>query len=120
MSRSRDLENSFRLSENWALWLILIVAAVIRFYSGYELSLSNDELSALTRAEASSVHDLIVNGIYIDYHPAGVELFIYFWIKLFGHSAFLFRLPFILFGIGSVYLIYLLSLIHISEPTRPY
>ena len=109
MSRSRDLENSFRLSENWALWLILIVAAVIRFYSGYELSLSNDELSALTRAEVSSVHDLIVNGIYIDYHPAGVELFIYFWIKLFGHSAFLFRLPFILFGIGSVYLIYLLG-----------
>ena len=36
-------------------------------------------------------------------------MFIYYWLKIFGESAFLFRLPFILTGIGSVWLIYILG-----------
>lgn len=102
-------ENLFRKDENLIIACILIFAAIIRIYAGHELSLSNDELSALTRAKANSFHDLIVNGVYIDYHPAGVELSIYYWLKIFGESAFLFRLPFIITGVGSVWLIYILG-----------
>lgn len=102
-------DNFFRKDENLLIACILIFAAIIRLYAGHELSLSNDELSALTRAKANSFHDLIVNGVYIDYHPAGVEIFIYYWLKIFGESAFLFRIPFILTGVGSVWLIYILG-----------
>ncbi|HRH67409.1 MAG TPA: glycosyltransferase family 39 protein [Bacteroidia bacterium] len=102
-------EHPYRKNVIWILWLILATAAAIRLYAGYHLSLSNDELSALTRAKAGSLHELILTGVYSDYHPAGVEVFIYFWLKIFGEDSFIFRLPFIATGIGSVYLIYLLG-----------
>lgn len=95
-----------RRNEKILLLLILAVAACFRLYSSAVFSLSNDELSALTRARFDNLSDLITKGIYIDFHPAGVQLFIYFWIKLFGDSVFMFRLPFVLCGLGSVYLIY--------------
>jgi len=44
-----------------------------------------------------------------DFHPAGVQTFLYFWTKLFGFSEAVVRLPFILSGIVSVYLVYLIG-----------
>lgn len=106
-----------QVSGDWILALILIFAACIRVYAAYTLSLSNDELSALTRARVHSIAELFPKGIYTDFHPAGVEIFIYYWIRIFGENAFVFRLPFVLTAIGSVYLIYLLGKKWFSEQT---
>jgi hypothetical protein len=89
------------------LLLILGVAALLRFYGLADFSYSNDELSALYRLRFDSFTDLISGGVQPDFHPAGVQVFLYYWTSLGGSSPFFVRLPFALMGLGSVYLIYL-------------
>ncbi len=95
--------------EGILIMLILFVAALVRVAVAQNLSLSNDELSALTRAKFETFMEMIVNGVHIDFHPAGVQSFIFFWLKLLGDDDFLFRLPFVICGILSVWFIYKLG-----------
>ena len=99
------------------IWIVLIIGAILRFVNLSSLSFSNDELSSLTRLKYSSVGEMIEKGVYIDFHPAGVQLFMYFWVKLFGDGVFMFRLPFVLFGLGSIYLIYSIGKKWFNETT---
>jgi hypothetical protein len=96
----------FRDREKELLILILLVAAAMRIGGLTAFSLSNDELSAMNRLQFDSIAEVIRNGVYPDYHPAGVQLFMYIWTKLFGDSEFIIRFPFALFGVGSVYFLY--------------
>jgi 4-amino-4-deoxy-L-arabinose transferase-like glycosyltransferase len=91
------------------LFLITLAAAFLRFYKLGSFSLSNDELSALNRLQFSNFHDLITQGVVPDFHPALVQVFLYYWTKLFGLSPFVVRLPFILLGIASVPLAFMLA-----------
>ncbi len=92
------------------LAIVLIIAATLRFYRYSSWSLSNDELSALHRLQFDSFGEMIEKGVKLnDFHPAGVQAFLYFWTKLFGFSEAIVRLPFILSGIVSVYLVYLIG-----------
>jgi len=95
---------------NILLLLILVVAAFLRFYHYGAWSLSNDELSALSRLQFSSFDELINQGVkYTDFHPAGVQVFLWYWIKIFGNGVWMVRLPFVIFGILSVYLVFLIG-----------
>ncbi len=85
------------------LLLILVIGAVLRFYNYWDISLSNDEFSALARTQLNGFSEFISKGICSDIHPAGVEFFLYLWIKIFGTSVFMLRLPFVIAGILSVY-----------------
>jgi dolichyl-phosphate-mannose-protein mannosyltransferase len=86
------------------LWTILIAAIFTRLSGLTNFSLSNDELSALARLRFDTLGDVIIYGVYPDFHPAGVQVFLYFWTSLLGFSDFIVRLPFALFGVGTVYL----------------
>jgi hypothetical protein len=88
------------------LYTLLVVAAVLRLHELTGFSLSNDELSALARLQFNSFREIIKSGVYPDFHPAGVQVFLYYWTSIFGFSEWVIRLPFALLGIGSVYLIY--------------
>src|SRR5688572_2804982 len=88
------------------LWTILGIAVVLRLAYLTGFSLSNDELSALARLQFDHIREVITKGVYVDFHPAGVQLFLYFWTSLFGFSEWAVRLPFALMGVGSVYFIY--------------
>jgi uncharacterized membrane protein len=95
---------------NILLLLILIVAAFLRFYQFGTWSLSNDELSALSRLQFESFSDLIEHGVKLtDFHPAGVQVFLWYWVKLFGNDIWVVRLPFVVFGILSVYFVFLIG-----------
>jgi hypothetical protein len=61
------------------------------------------------RAQYNSFHDLYNEGIKTDVHPAGLEVFLYYWMQIAGSSPFAVRLPFALCGIFSVLLIYLIA-----------
>ncbi len=91
------------------LWAVLAVAAVMRLYNFDGWSLSNDELSALSRLRFDDLGMLIENGVKPDMHPAGVQVFLYGWTGLLGNSATVVRLPFVLAGVASVYLVFLLG-----------
>lgn len=54
--------------ETATLWLILLVAAALRFHGLGTTSLNNDELSAITRADHATFSEMIDKGVLIDYH----------------------------------------------------
>ena len=91
------------------LAIIMVVAAVLRLWKLGQIPFMHDEFSALLRTRFDNFHDFIQQGIMPDSHPIGVQLFLWGWVKLFGWSAFWVKLPFVLMGIGSIYLIYLIG-----------
>ena len=91
------------------LGVIMLVAAVLRLWKLGQIPFMHDEFSALLRTRFDNFHDFIQQGIMPDSHPIGVQLFLWGWVKLFGWSAFWVKLPFVLMGIGSIYLIYLIG-----------
>ena len=91
------------------LGVILLVAASLRLWKLGEVPFMHDEFSALFRLRFDNIHELFLNGIMVDGHPAGVQTFLYYWTKLVGWNQFWVKLPFALMGIGSVYLIYLIG-----------
>jgi len=91
------------------LIFIIVVSAALRLYNYSSFSITADEVSAINRAQFSSFGDMIELGVCKDTHPAGVQAFLYYWIKVFGTSEASVRLPFIIAGILSVLLIYLIG-----------
>lgn len=93
------------------LLLILLVAALMRFWNFDQLPFMHDEFSALFRTEFDNISDLIRLGVVQnDSHPAGVQLFLYYWVKLVGFQSFWIKLPFALMGLFSVWLLYRIAL----------
>jgi hypothetical protein len=105
------------LKSNRRLLLIIAVAAMMRLYGLTAFSLSNDELSALSRLQFDSYSEVINEGVIPDFHPAGVQTFLYLWTGIFGFDEWVVRLPFALMGIVSVYIIFLLGRFWFSEGT---
>lgn len=90
----------------YILFGILVLGIILRFWNFSELPFTHDEFSALDRLHFDSFSELIAKGVKIDAHPAGVHVFMYYWVQLFGFSEIAVKFPFILMGIGSIYLIY--------------
>jgi hypothetical protein len=61
------------------------------------------------RSDHSSLSEVIEKGVMTDTHPPLSHLFFYFWMKCVGDSAVAFKMPFILMGIVSVWLVYWLG-----------
>ncbi|HNW90837.1 MAG TPA: glycosyltransferase family 39 protein [Bacteroidales bacterium] len=98
-----------KLSNKIILILIIIVACVLRFYNLFEIPYTHDEFSALFRTRFDTFSELIEKGVIVDTLPAGVQVFLYYWIKIFGEAEWIVKLPFILCGVFSVYLIYIIA-----------
>lgn len=93
-----------------AIILILCVGFILRFSISIIHSYSNDELSAVSRLRYSNFDDLINLGVKTgDMHPAGVQVFMKAWSSLVGTSEMGMRFPFVLFGILSLFMIYLIG-----------
>lgn len=88
--------------EGTVLLILILIAGALRLYGYASFSFSNDELSAILRAQQPGFLAMINNGVIPDFHPAGIETLIYYWIKGFGTSEAAVRLPFVIFGILSL------------------
>ena len=91
---------------NIILFGIILVAITLRLISPLSIPFTHDEFSALFRTHYLTFSELIEYGVKPDGHPAGVQVFLFYWTKLFGYSEIVVKLPFIIFGIISVFLIY--------------
>ena len=107
--RKAHIKSSKRL-DYILLGVIILAAAVLRLWKLGDVPFMHDEFSALLRTRFDNFHDFIQQGVMPDSHPIGVQLFLWGWVKLFGWSEFWVKLPFVLMGIGSIYLIYLIGL----------
>jgi hypothetical protein len=105
MNLARLIRETFK-DQQKMFWLltgtILLVALALRV-TGLGFSYSNDELSALVRVRFDSFSDLVDKGFYVDGHPGGIQVFLYYWVKLFGMSEWPVRLPFAIGGVLAVY-----------------
>ncbi len=89
------------------LLLTVFVGAILRFYDYSHLPYSHDEFSALFRTRFDNFNDLIRFGVVAtDTHPAGVQVFMYYWVKLFGESEMMVKLPFMLAGLFAIVIAY--------------
>ncbi|MCZ2444415.1 MAG: glycosyltransferase family 39 protein [Flavobacteriales bacterium] len=92
---------------SWALiLLIMLVAGLLRVWNMGTVSMSNDELSALHRLDATSLTELWNKGVNVDGHPALVQTFLYYWLQLFPKKPWIIRLPFVIAGLLSVFWAY--------------
>ena len=91
------------------LCVIMLVAAVVRLWKLGQVPFMHDEFSALLRTRFDNFHDFIQQGVMPDSHPIGVQAFLWLWVRIFGWSEFWVKLPFVLMGIGSIFLIYLIG-----------
>lgn len=76
----------------------LFVFALLMGLWNLNYSFSNDELSAVMRADFNSLSEIISQGVLIDFHPAGVQVFLTYWTNVFGNSEVAVRLPFVVFN----------------------
>ena len=94
---------------------ILILAAVLRCHHLIQIPFTNDELSAIYRLQFNSLSELLNQGIAIDGHPALVQLFLYYYCKLFGYQEWIVKLPFILSGLISIWLVYKIAALAVNR-----
>ena len=99
------------------LLAVFVVAALLRFYRFWEIPMTHDELSAISRLRFDSFSDLIKLGIMPDGHPAGTQVFLFYWTRWFGLDPFVIKLPFLLLSLFSIVLIYKIGKIWFSPET---
>ncbi len=98
------LKNS---KEHAGIFLLLLLGIAFRFIPLGQYQFSHDELSALSRTVYGNFSDEITYGVQLgDTHPALVQLFLFYWVRLFGYSEIAIKLPFLLCGIAAIWLIY--------------
>lgn len=102
-ARNRFLEF---VKKHFILIGILLLALALRCYDLFSIPYTHDELSGLLRTRFDSFGELIAKGVKVDGHPAFVQVFLFYWTKLFGTAEWVVKLPFILSGVGGVYLAY--------------
>jgi hypothetical protein len=98
------------LSNKGIFLFVLSVGAVLRFWDYTSIPFTHDEFSAFFRTRFTSFSQLIEYGVRPDGHPAGVQVFLYYWIQLFGASEWVVKLPFALAGLASIYLLWRIAL----------
>lgn len=91
------------------LWIVLGCAAALRFYNFAHIPFTHDEFSALSRVRFNSFNDFVQYGVLPDFHPAGVQFFLWRYTQLFGTTPWVVKLPFALIGLATVYLVYRLG-----------
>ena len=89
---------------------------MLRFTISFTHSYSSDELSAITRLKINGLSNILEFGVMTgDMHPAGVQLFEEFWSSIFGTSELTLRLPFVVMGVLSICLTYLLGKTYLNK-----
>ncbi len=98
---------SYLNHENLLLLLIILVGSTLRLWRFWDVPFMHDELSALSRLQFDNFNDLIKYGVMLgDTHPAGVQVFLYYWTSIFGTSEIIVKIPFVLAGIASIFIGY--------------
>lgn len=85
---------------------IVIAAAALRLFNLFHIPFTGDELTFLLTAKSVSFSDLIQNIVRNDSNPAGIQVVLFYMIKIVGLNEGWIKLPFILAGVASVYLIW--------------
>ncbi len=95
-----------KITNKIIFWLILLVAIVLRLINYSQVKFTHDEFSALHRLRFDNFSDLVEYGVKVDGHPAGIQVLLYYWGLIFGHSEAALKFPFVVMGVLAVALTY--------------
>ncbi|MGB9911197.1 MAG: glycosyltransferase family 39 protein [Microgenomates group bacterium] len=87
------------------IFLILCFSLIFRLINLNQSLWLDEAISALV-ARDLMLREIISNFSKGDFHPPAYYLLLHFWGKIFGWSEMSIRIPSVLFGIGTIYLIY--------------
>jgi len=90
------------------LYIILIFTLVLRLVT-INQSLWLDEAIGALAVRNMSYSDLITGFLTVDNHPPLYYFLLKFWTGIFGYSEISLRMPSVLFGVGTVFFIYLIG-----------
>lgn len=109
-------ESSQRMNSDQILLLLCILIGIgLRIGNPMDFSFINDELSTWSKVSYDSVGAVIENIKQVDSHPVGMYVFVYYWTSIFGTSEWAIKLPFLLFSIASLWLVYRLGTLWFSK-----
>lgn len=104
------------VQENYLLILIILLGAALRFFDLSGESLWHDEAVTYNVA-GQSFYELISWIIHTnDNNPPLYYLLMHFWVSIFGHSEFSLRFPSVIFGTGSIFMIYMVGGLILRRP----
>lgn len=104
-------------TDSFLILVILLTGFALRFYNFYKIPFTRDEFSALFRTYYNNFEDLINIGVMPDGHPAGIQVFLFYWTQWFGRSEYIVKLPFLIMGVLSIYFAYLTASKMFSKTT---
>lgn len=85
---------------------ILILGLILRLINLGQSLWLDEAVQAIT---ARSTFAYIFQEIVGDFHPPLYYFLMHFWVRIFGSSEIALRMPSVLFGVGTVYLAYLIA-----------
>ncbi len=100
-----------KIKDSYLFFLIISIIAGI-FLRLYGLNIQSfwyDELVTAATASYTNIIDFLTHFLAGDVHPPLYYAFLHYWIKLFGNSETVFRLPSALAGILTVFVMYFMS-----------
>jgi hypothetical protein len=103
------------IKEHIVFILLLFSCLILRLFPLFDYQFTLDEWSALGRVNFYSFSELIEKGVKIDAHPAFVQVLIYYLTQLFGCTAWIIKLPFLLFSFGALIYAYAFCLRNFSK-----
>lgn len=90
------------------IWLILVLGTILRLIS-LNQSLWLDEAINVMAAKSYSFFGMITQYAIADFHPPGYFILLWFWTKVFGISEIAVRIPSVIFGMLTIYIIFLIG-----------
>ena len=108
MMRQKLLSKESRI-DFFLLLLIVITGTVLRFAHFSQSPFTHDEINTVLQTGYADVSDVIELSVKKDIHPAGLFIFVHYWTKFFGTGTRAVKFPFIIFGILSIVLVYLIA-----------
>lgn len=90
------------------IWLILLIGLILRITS-LNQSFWLDEAINVLAAKNYSFLGMITEYARADFHPPGWFMLLWFWTKFFGYSEIAVRIPSIIFGLLTIYIVYLIG-----------
>lgn len=90
------------------IWVILIVGFALRLIS-INQSLWLDEAINIIAVRHFSFLGTLTQYSIADFHPPGYFIIIWIWGRLFGFTEVSMRMPSVIFGLGTIYLIFLIG-----------
>ena len=90
------------------IYLILVLGLVLRLI-GLRQSLWLDEAIGALAVRDLSYREIFTSFLVVDNHPPLYYLLLKFWTTVFGYSEISLRMPSVIFGLGTIYMTYLLG-----------